>query len=242
MINWLSVKKAADPIWRPAFNVVPPANRWQVRPMGGYHKISKGDNLAVIANRYGVNQQRLAAANPAVSPTALRIGQRINIPVNDQVYLKATKRFDPESYTPMPAMWRKALMQQESAGGKYLRNVHSSALGPYQMLRDRFLITQRNHPEMKGWKHEDLLTDRKKADMAFDFAMRDIARRFHYKYGRAMTPEEMVRSWHQPEAHMNAAATNYLNKIKVHYNNFLKKQNDAQRNPQSLSNGLQASR
>lgn len=210
-------KQAADPVWRPRANVVPAANKWQVRPMGGYHVVQKGDTLAGIADRYGVQQQRFAQSNPTADPARLRIGQKLAVPVNEQVWMKATRQFDPEQTYPLNPQWRKALLLQESQDGKFLQNAHSSAKGPYQMLADRFRVTQAAHPEMKNWKHDDLMTDRAKADKAFDFAMQDMQRRFHYLNGRRMTDEEMVRAWHQPNAMHNNLADNYYNAVSRQY-------------------------
>lgn len=47
---------------------------------GGVHIIASGDTLSKVAAQYGVSLSALQAANPAVNPRALQIGQRIVIP------------------------------------------------------------------------------------------------------------------------------------------------------------------
>src|SRR5690554_5016167 len=47
--------------------------RYQVRP---------GDTYSAIARRFNTNSSRIQAANPGVQPTALRVGQLIQVPVS----------------------------------------------------------------------------------------------------------------------------------------------------------------
>jgi len=47
---------------------------------GMEYAVAKGDTLAVIAKRNGVSLKALQAANPAVVPNKLRVGQKLQIP------------------------------------------------------------------------------------------------------------------------------------------------------------------
>lgn len=44
-----------------------------------FYRIRRGDTLAVIAPRFGLTEAQLIELNPAIEPTALRIGQRIRV-------------------------------------------------------------------------------------------------------------------------------------------------------------------
>jgi len=77
------------------------------------------------------------------------------------------------------------------------------------MLRDRFNITKSLHPEMKTWNHDDLLTDNRKAQQAFDWTIKDNMRRYNYLNGTPMPVNMMIRSWHQPGNLYNQRAIDY---------------------------------
>ena len=47
---------------------------------GTFYAVQVGDSLLKIARRFGISLKMLRAANPALDPTKLRIGQKINIP------------------------------------------------------------------------------------------------------------------------------------------------------------------
>ena len=203
-VPWAAIKKAADaagrPLWRPGWNLVPSYSKWAPRPETGFHVFGKGDTLMGIANRYGVSHRRLAQANPTVNPNSIRIGARINIPENEREYIIRTKGIDPERVNYFPPNFARAIRMRESLDGKQLtpKGMQSSAKGLYHMLRGRFLDTQALHPEMAGWKHEDLLTDNTKAQQAFDWAMQDAIRKWQYQNGTLMPVSMMLRSWHKP--------------------------------------------
>jgi len=211
VIDWVGVKQAADPLWNPEPNVPPVYNKWVPRPASGFHTFGRGDNLMGIADRYGVSHRRLALANPTLSPNSIREGTRVNIPMNEREWLMKTKGFDPEAVSALPANFAKAVRMQESQDGKYLRPFGnaSSARGIYQMLRDRFNITKSRHPEMKTWNHDDLLTDNRKAQQAFDWTIKDNMRRYNYLNGTPMPVNMMIRSWHQPGNLYNQRAIDY---------------------------------
>lgn len=44
------------------------------------HTITKGETLATIGKKYGVGYKAIEAANPAINPTRLKIGDKIKIP------------------------------------------------------------------------------------------------------------------------------------------------------------------
>ncbi len=44
------------------------------------YEIQAGDTLLVVARKYGSNVEAILAANPGLKPTALQIGQQINVP------------------------------------------------------------------------------------------------------------------------------------------------------------------
>jgi LysM repeat protein len=44
-----------------------------------YYRIRAGDTFAQIAPRFDLTEVELAALNPSIEPTALRIGQRIRV-------------------------------------------------------------------------------------------------------------------------------------------------------------------
>lgn len=228
MIDWKSIKTAADPIWKPTPNVPPQMNKWMARPANGIHSFAKGDTLQGIADRYGVSHRRLAQANPTVNPNAIRLGAKINIPINERDYFLQTKKFDPENITNLPPNLAHAIRMVESADGKYVRPFGntSSAKGMYQMLQDRFRVTQALHPEMKGWKHDDLLTDRNKAQQAFDFAMKDNIRRWQYLNGAKMPTNYMIRSWHQPNNIFNQKAIDYEKMVMKKLNEIIRKKQE----------------
>ena len=51
--------------------------------MGGTYKVKKGDTLFGIARAHygdGKQWQKIAAANPGLSPQSLKVGQTINVP------------------------------------------------------------------------------------------------------------------------------------------------------------------
>jgi LysM repeat protein len=48
------------------------------------HTIKAGDNFSKIAKLYGVSVDSLIAANPAVKPTAMRLGQKILLPESEK--------------------------------------------------------------------------------------------------------------------------------------------------------------
>ena len=228
MIVWQSLAKVAEdivkPLWKPQPNVPPAMRLWKPRPANGIHVFQKGDNLMKIGDMYGVSHRRLAEANPTVNPNSIRLGAKINIPITDRDWMIQTKKFDPEAMMIMPDNVKKAIRMQESADCKYLRPFcgTSTAKGMYQMLQDRFNITQRNHPEMAGWKHDDLLTDSVKAQKAFDWAIQDNARRYQYLNGSAMPINYMIRSWHQPGNIFNQRAIDYEKAVKAKIDEILK--------------------
>ena len=215
MINWKAIKTAADPIWKPAPNVPPLMNKWAARPVNGIHTFAKGDTLQGIADRYGVSHRRLAQANPAANPTALRVGAPINIPINERDYFIKEKGFDPEPPATVPEAMAWSIEGNESQHGKYMRPIgaSSTALGWFHMLKPKFLDVQKAHPEeMKGWRHEDLL-DQKKARFAFELGMRDNMRRYQYLNGKPMSTQLWARSWYKPNDLYSQDSINYGNKI-----------------------------
>ena len=52
----------------------------EAAPEEGVYAIQSGDTLSAVAKRFGVSLNTLLAANPAVNPRALQIGQKIVIP------------------------------------------------------------------------------------------------------------------------------------------------------------------
>jgi LysM repeat protein len=48
------------------------------------HTLVKGDTYYSLSRKYGVSVTELQKANPLVNPSALRVGQKINIPVREQ--------------------------------------------------------------------------------------------------------------------------------------------------------------
>ena len=58
---------------------IPAALRTNATPAGIY-TVQAGDSFGHIAKTYGVSVASLAAANPGVDPTKLKIGQKITIP------------------------------------------------------------------------------------------------------------------------------------------------------------------
>lgn len=48
-------------------------------PGAEYYAIQAGDTLGSIAQKYGTTTDALAALNPGVDPTALRVGQKLRV-------------------------------------------------------------------------------------------------------------------------------------------------------------------
>lgn len=222
MLNWKAVYKVAvdpppvKPLWNtPSFNITPHFSKWAARPATGFHVFGKGDTLEKIADRYGVSYRRLAEANPKVNPTAIQLGAKINVPINEREWYKQTKNFDPEIVPPLPPNVAKAIRIYESGDGRWMvpRGAVSSAKGPYHMLKGQFEETQKRHPEMAGWKHDDLLKDWNKAHQAFTWTIQDNVRDYQYRYGKPMTLNYMIRSWHQPRGLDNELAANYETQV-----------------------------
>ncbi|MGH9261302.1 MAG: transglycosylase SLT domain-containing protein, partial [Acidimicrobiales bacterium] len=66
------------------------AERYAVLPVNDRvtfvdHYVSRGETLSHIARRYGVSQAMVRSANPSLRPQALRIGQRIIIPMSGRI-------------------------------------------------------------------------------------------------------------------------------------------------------------
>lgn len=56
---------------------------WSEKPIrDGYYLIGQGENLLVLAERFGVSAMELLKANPNVRPQEFREGQRIMLPLN----------------------------------------------------------------------------------------------------------------------------------------------------------------
>ena len=80
---------SSTPTYQPA-PVTPPVEPTTAQPVmavssvsGGNYKVKKGDTLYSIAKqRYGDGKQwqKIASANPGVSPSTLRVGQSLVIP------------------------------------------------------------------------------------------------------------------------------------------------------------------
>lgn len=52
----------------------------ELRALDPRHRVRRGENLTVIARRYGVSVEELVGANPGVDQRALQVGQLLNIP------------------------------------------------------------------------------------------------------------------------------------------------------------------
>lgn len=60
----------------------------EVRPLGAraeQHVVQRGENLSVIAQRYGVSVSALARRNDLRSPDSLRVGQRLEVPAGEPI-------------------------------------------------------------------------------------------------------------------------------------------------------------
>jgi len=44
-----------------------------------YHYVKSGQNLTVIAKRYGISLRRIKSLNPRVNPNKLMIGQKLRV-------------------------------------------------------------------------------------------------------------------------------------------------------------------
>ncbi|HKX62424.1 MAG TPA: LysM peptidoglycan-binding domain-containing protein [Verrucomicrobiae bacterium] len=67
---------------QPTIEPTPIAPTPIVEPVPGLveHTITKGETLATIGKKYGVGYKAIEAANPGISPTRLKIGDKIKIP------------------------------------------------------------------------------------------------------------------------------------------------------------------
>lgn len=81
----LALEPAAAPLAQPVVSDVPtqaPASAVEA-PTGGTYTVQKGDTLWKIAmTSYGNGNQwqRIASANPGLSPSTLKVGQTITVP------------------------------------------------------------------------------------------------------------------------------------------------------------------
>lgn len=64
--------------FRERYDLIPPGERVSFVE----HRVASGETLSHIARRYGVPLRDLEAANAGVNPRALRIGQRLTVPVS----------------------------------------------------------------------------------------------------------------------------------------------------------------
>jgi hypothetical protein len=72
------IPTAPSPI--PPFQTPTPPAPEQPVSAGSEHTIVKGDTFATIGKKYGVGYKAIEAANPGISPTRLKIGDKIKIP------------------------------------------------------------------------------------------------------------------------------------------------------------------
>ena len=64
--------------FRERYDLIPPGERVSFVE----HRVASGETLSFIARRYGVPLRDLQAANAGVNPRALRIGQRLTVPIS----------------------------------------------------------------------------------------------------------------------------------------------------------------
>jgi LysM repeat protein len=88
----LAAAQAADPQVcltlpepQPCLKIAPPkTNAPPAQPPAEaptVHEVAKGDTLTSVAKKYGVSVKAIEEANPGVDPKALKIGQKILIPI-----------------------------------------------------------------------------------------------------------------------------------------------------------------
>lgn len=97
---------------RPAPAYSPAQTRAQV------HVVNSGDTLFSLGRRYGTTHVAIAQANGLSSDASLRVGQRMNIPVNGTATAARTTPFSPPPQTAdatAPAPTRTASLQPEPA-------------------------------------------------------------------------------------------------------------------------------
>jgi peptidoglycan lytic transglycosylase D len=63
------------------------------------HYVTRGETLSEIARQYRVSVTTIQAANPSLRPRALRVGQRLIIPMSGRVVPRAAMRVSPASVT-----------------------------------------------------------------------------------------------------------------------------------------------
>jgi membrane-bound lytic murein transglycosylase D len=63
------------------------------------HYVTRGETLSEIARQYRVSVTTIQAANPSLRPRALRIGQRLIIPMSGRVVPRVAMRVSPASVT-----------------------------------------------------------------------------------------------------------------------------------------------
>lgn len=73
---------------RLAYAALPPSKRVTFRE----HFVTRGQTISGIALRYGVSQRELLEANPRVRPRALRVGQRLVIPVGGATSMRVARQ------------------------------------------------------------------------------------------------------------------------------------------------------
>ncbi len=78
------------------------AERYAVLPVNDRvtfvdHYVSRGETLSQIARRYRVSQTMVRSANPGLRPQALRIGQRLIIPMSGRIVPPSAWSAPPET-------------------------------------------------------------------------------------------------------------------------------------------------
>lgn len=58
-----------------------PGQKLVITPRSGaYHKIQKGETIAILAKRYGITEDQVLRANDGIKPAGLQLGQKVFVP------------------------------------------------------------------------------------------------------------------------------------------------------------------
>ncbi|MDH4350290.1 MAG: LysM peptidoglycan-binding domain-containing protein [Gemmatimonadota bacterium] len=99
------------------------------------HRVVKGETLSEIAKRYGVSTTVLQAANPAIQPRRMRIGQTLTVPVSTAAQRSATRT---TTASPAPAPSRNAAYYTVRSGDSLwvIAQRHGVAVGDLKSWND----------------------------------------------------------------------------------------------------------
>ncbi len=92
---------------------------------GTTHAVEKGDTFGILAKKYGVTIQAIAAANPGVQSNNLKIGKVLNIPAASSSS-SSSPSITSTNHTPPPATKPAASHTLHHAGGTVAESAHSS--------------------------------------------------------------------------------------------------------------------